>query len=432
MSVQVAVERGVGGDEVVAGLLGSGFNGEVYRPGDAEYDVLRRSVVPGFESRPVVVAEAGGRTDVQAAVRTAKEFGLPLAVQATGHGTRVPADGGILLRTSAMTSLLIDSERMIAKVGPGTRWGAVIDAAGQFGLAPLAGSSRDVGVTGYTLGGGVGWLARKYGFAADSVVRAEVVTADGRVVTAGADEHPDLFWAIRGGSGNFGIVTSLEFRLYPVRQVHAGIVYFGFERAAEILKLYRDWTTTIPNELSTAVVLTRLPADGRRAIAIKALYAGEADLAEHILKPLFEVAGPRLAGELETMPFGQSAMGGTPARYLDLVDTLPDDLIDRLADLDGDDAPTVEIRHWGGAMAHPGPGAGPVGHRDATYSLIIDQEVPQLADVLRTTGRTFVNFLADPGRTATAYAEADYRRLRAVKRAYDPDNFFHLNHNIRP
>jgi FAD/FMN-containing dehydrogenase len=428
MSVQAIVEQGVGADEVVAGLLGNGFNGDIHRPGGAEYDVLRRSVVPTFESRPLVVAEAHGRSDVQAAVWTAREHGLPLAVQATGHGTRVPADGGILLRTSAMTSLLIDSERMIAKVGPGTRWGAVIDAAGQFGLAPLAGSSRDVGVTGYTLGGGVGWLARKYGFAADSVVRAEVVTADGRTVTASADEHPELFWAIRGGSGNFGIVTSLEFRLYPVRQVHAGILYFGFDRAVEILRLYRDWTTTIPNELSTAVVLTRTP-DGRRAVAIKVLYAGEADLADHILKPLFATAGPQLAGELRTMPFGESSMGGTAARYLDLVDTLPDDLIDRLVALP--DA-TVEIRHWGGAMAHPGPGAGPVGHREATYSLIIDQEVPELADVLRTTGRTFVNFLADPGRTATAYSAADYQRLREVKRTYDPTNFFHLNHNIRP
>jgi FAD/FMN-containing dehydrogenase len=425
-------------NDVVAGLLGAGFNGAIHRPGDAQYDVLRQSVIPTFDSPPLVVAEAFSRTDVQAAVRAAREFGVPLAVQATGHGTKVPADGGILLRTSAMTSVLVDPQRKVAKVGPGTQWGAVTDAAGQFGLAPLAGSSRDVGVTGYTLGGGVGWLARKYGFAADSVIRAEVVTADGRVVTASADEHPDLFWALRGGSGNFGIVTSLEFRLYSVPQVHAGIVYFGIDRVAETLKFYREWSATIPNELSTAVVLIKVPATfpeevrGTRALAIKALYSGEADLAEHILKPLFDAAGPKLAGELRTVPFGESAMGGTPARYLDLVDALPDDLIDQLAQLTGNEAPTVEIRHWGGAMAHPGPDAGPVGHRDASYSVIIDQEVPQLADVLRTTGRTFVNFLADPAGTASAYCEADYHRLRAVKRAYDPDNFFHLNHNIRP
>jgi len=175
--------------DVVAGLLGAGFNGAIRLPGEAEYDVQRRSVIPTVDSRPMLIAEAYCRTDVQAAVRTAREYGLPIAVQATGHGTRVPADGGILLKTTPMTSVLIDPERRIAKVAPGARWGAVIDAAGQFGLAPLSGSSRDVGVTGYTLGGGVGWLARKYGFAADSVIRAEVVTADGRFVTAGAEHH---------------------------------------------------------------------------------------------------------------------------------------------------------------------------------------------------------------------------------------------------
>lgn len=427
MSTQAIYEAEAISSDVVAGLLGSGFNGTVHRPGNPQYDVLRQSVVPGFDSRPLVVVEAYSRSDVQAAVRTARQYGLPLAVQATGHGTRVPADGGILLRTSAMTSVLVDPQRKVAKVGPGTRWGAVIDAAGQFGLAPLAGSSRDVGVTGYTLGGGVGWLARKYGFAADSVIRAEVVTADGRVVTTSADEHPDLFWAIRGGSGNFGIVTSLEFRLYSVPQIHSGIVYFGIDNAAETLKFYRDWSATIPNELSTAILLTQ-HAD-TRALAIKVTYSGEAELAEHLLKPLFEVAGPVLAGELKTTPFGESAMGGTPARYLDLVDTLPDDLLDELAKLP---SATVEIRHWGGAMAHPGPGAGPVGHREATYSLIINQEVPELSAVLRNTGRTFLNFLADPSNAKSAYSEPDLARLRSVKRAYDPDNFFHLNHNIKP
>ncbi|WP_432943844.1 FAD-binding oxidoreductase [Kribbella sp. CA-253562] len=422
MSVQV---EQVAGTDVVAGLLGNGFNGAIHRPGDAAYDELRRSIVPAFDSRPLVVAEAFGRTDVQAAVRTAREYGVPIAVQATGHGTRVPADGGILLRTSAMTSLLIDPERRIAKVGPGVRWGAVLDAAAEFGLAGLAGSSRDVGVTGYTLGGGIGWLARKYGYAADSVIRAEVVTADGRVVTATADEHPDLFWAIRGGTGNFGIVTSLEFRLYPVHEVYAGIVYF--EAAAEILKTYRDWTATIPNELSTAVTLTTV--DGRRLLGLKVLYCGDAELAEHLLKPLYAVAGPVVAGELRTTTFADTAMGGTPARYLDLVDELPDDLLDALATLDG---PTVEIRHWAGAMANPGPGAGPVAHREAPYSVIIDRDVPELAEVLRPTGRTFVNFLADPARAATAYSSADLTRLRAVKRRYDPDNLFRLNHNLRP
>ncbi|MDX3001511.1 FAD-binding oxidoreductase [Kribbella solani] len=415
----------VGGTDLVAGLLGAGFNGAVRLPGEPEYDEQRRSVIPSVDSRPLVVAEAYSRSDVQAAVRTARDLGVPLAVQATGHGTRVPADGGILLKTTPMATVLIDPERRIAKVAPGARWGAVLDAARQFGLAPLSGSHRDVGVTGYTLGGGVGWLARKYGFAADSVIRAEVVTADGHLVTASAEQHPDLFWAIRGGTGNFGIVTSLEFRLYPVREVHTGIVYYGIDRAAAILRRYREWTATIPNELSTAVVLTRVPGTEQRAVAIKVMYAGAAEVAEHLLKPLFEVAGPRLAGDLRTIEYADAAMGGTPARHLDFLDTLTDEVIDIVTELE--DA-MVELRHWGGAMAHPGPGAGPVGHRAAAYSLIIDREVSELPN----SGRTFVNFLGDPSRVGSSYAAADLDRLRAVKRAYDPSNFFHLNANIRP
>jgi FAD/FMN-containing dehydrogenase len=251
------------------------------------------------------------------------------------------------------------------------------------------------------------------------------VTADGRFVTASAEHHSDLFWAIRGGTGNFGIVTSLEFRLYPVREVHAGIVYYGIDRAAAILRRYREWTATIPNDLSTAVVLTCIPGTEQRAVAIKVMYAGSAELAEHLLKPLFAVAGTRLAGELRTIEYADAAMGGTPARHLDFLDVLDDEVIDLVTELE--DA-TVEIRHWAGAMAHPGPGAGPVGHRDASYSLIIDREVAGLPN----SGRTFVNFLGDPGRVGTAYAPADLERLRQVKRAYDPANFFHLNANIRP
>ncbi|GAB3940405.1 FAD-binding oxidoreductase [Kribbella albertanoniae] len=425
MSTQVEVATG---RDLVAGLLGAGFNGEVRLPGEAEYDVQRRAIVPSVDSRPVLVAEAFSRTDVQAVVRVGREYGVPVAVQATGHGTKLSADGGILLKTTPMTAVFVDPERRIAKVAPGARWGAVIDAARQFGLAPLSGSSRDVGVTGFTLGGGVGWLARKYGFAADSVIRAEVVTADGRMVTATAEQHPDLFWAIRGGTGNFGIVTSLEFRLYPVRQVHAGIVYYGIDRAAEILRRYRDWTATIPNELSTAVVLTRIPGTEQRAVAIKVLYAGTRELAEHLLKPLFAVAGPRLAGELTTIEYADAAMGGTPARHLDFLDELTDDVIDVLTSIE--DEPTIELRHWSGAMAHPGPGAGPIGHRQAQFSLIIDRELP--AGLLPASGRTFVNFLGDHGRAETSYRPADLQRLRAVKRAYDPTNFFHLNANIKP
>src|SRR5919202_2810930 len=234
------------------------LHGPLHRPGDAGYDAHRRALDPALDPRPAIVVEACGAADVRAAVAAAHEHDLALAVQATGHGPQVPADGGILLRTSAMATVLVDPDRRIARVGPGARWGDVVAAAAPFGLAPLSGSSPSVGVAGYTLGGGVGWLARKHGFAADSPLRAEVVTADGRIVVASRDEHEDLFWALRGGGGNFGVVTAMDVRLHPVRRVYAGTAYFAVERAAETLAHYREWAASAPDALSTAVLVTRL------------------------------------------------------------------------------------------------------------------------------------------------------------------------------
>jgi FAD/FMN-containing dehydrogenase len=371
-------------------------------------------------SAPDLVVAAASAADVRSAILTAREHDLPLAVWATGHGTPVRPEGAVVLETAGMASVLVDPDRRIARVGPGARWGSVIAAAAPFGLAPLAGSSPDVGVTGYTLGGGVGWLARRYGFAADSVVRADLVTADGRLVTATPDSRPDLFWALRGGGGNFGVVTSLEFRLHPVERVYAGVSYFAVERAAETLARYRDWIATAPDELSTAVVLTP------DALALKVMYVGEADAAERLLRPLRDAVGPALGGGFRATTFAGTAMGGTPPRQVEFVQALPDAAIDALVQADA----TVEVRHWGGAMARPGADAGPVGGRTAPLSVIADAPVPGLRE--HATGGSFLNFLADRGRTATAYTAADHRRLREVKRAYDPSNLFRTGHRIAP
>jgi FAD/FMN-containing dehydrogenase len=184
--------------------------GTVHEPGDAGYDAHRKPLLPTLDPRPAVVVEARSTADVQAAVRTAREHHLPFSVQSTGHGTFVPNDGGLLLKTTAMSSVFVDPRRRVVRVRPGTVWGEVLEATRPYGLAPLSGSSPTVGVTGYTLGGGMGWLARKHGFAADSVVSADIVTADGTLRTVTAERHPELFWAIRGGGGGFGVVTSLE------------------------------------------------------------------------------------------------------------------------------------------------------------------------------------------------------------------------------
>jgi FAD/FMN-containing dehydrogenase len=416
-------------------------HGAVHAPGDPGYDEQRRPLHPTIDPRPAVIVQASRAADVRASVLAARENDLPLAVQATGHGTHVPSDGAILLRTSAMATVLVDPDRRVARVGPGARWGDVIAAAAPFGLAPLAGSSPSVGVAGYTLGGGVGWLSRKHGFAADSLLRAEVVTEDGRIVTAAADDHPDLFWALRGGGGNFGVVTAMELRLFEIAAVYAGTAYFAAERAAETLARYREWIAGAPDALSTAVLVTRLPdapevpapLRGERVLALRAMHVGSAEEAERLLAPLRATAGPELLGGLRATTIAQAAMGGTPPAHLDLLDDLPDAVIDALVEADSP-VGTVEVRHWGGAMARPAADAGPVGHRAAPLSVIADARAPGLAAALapHATGGSFLNFLADPARTATAYTPADFRRLGEVKRAYDPDNVFRVNHNVAP
>ncbi|MGW0804004.1 FAD-binding oxidoreductase [Nonomuraea sp. NPDC002799] len=416
----------------------SGFTGPVHRPGEAAYDEERRSLNPAVDARPAVVAEAYDVAGVRAALLAARGHGVPFAVQATGHGTHAACDGGVLVKTSPMASVLVDPVRRIARVGPGARWGEVIAAAAPFGLAPLSGSSPAVGVTGYTLGGGLGWLGRRYGFAADSVLRAEVVLADGRHVTASPGSHPELFWALRGGGGGFGVVTSLEFRLYPVERVYSGFACFPIEAAAETLDAYRTWIDDAPDEISTAVVLTRLPGDapeplrGRRVVLVKVVHAGAAREARRLLAPLWRAAGRPIADELRESTYAATAMGGTPVKHLDLVDDMPGELVGTLVRA-SERAQTVEIRHWGGALGRPGPDAGPAGHRSTKVSVIVDTPVPGLAGELRpyANGGTFLNFLSDPSRTAAAYLPADHRRLREVKRSYDPDGFFRVGHVAR-
>ncbi|GII67411.1 oxidoreductase [Sphaerisporangium krabiense] len=437
---------GLDGAGAAARLRGLGFEGAVHLPGEDPYEERRQPLFDTIDPYPAIVAEPSGPADVRAAVLTAREHDLPLAVQATGHGTHVPADGGVLLRTDGLSSVVVDPAERVARVGPGALWGDVIAAAAPFGLAPLAGSSPDVGVVGYTLGGGLGWLGRAYGFAADSVVRAEVVTADGGFVAASPDSHASLFWALRGGGANFGVVTRLEFRLYPAAQVHAGFAYYPIERAADVLTRYREWIADAPDALSTAVVLRRVPdtdlfpeaVRGRRVVVLKAMYAGASEDAEQHLRPLREAAGPALVDDIRPTTFAAAAMGGQPARFLDLYHGLPDPVLHALANAveEDPDSPVsaVEIRHWGGAMADPGPGAGPVGHRSVPLSVIIDADVPELTATLRPygTGGSFLNFLDDPGNVPAAYTTADYRRLAEVKREYDPANLFRLNHNIAP
>jgi FAD/FMN-containing dehydrogenase len=436
MSIQ-ALAQFVSGAPV-AELLRS-FGGPIHVPGDETYDAQRAALNPAFDSRPAIVAEAASPTDIRAALAAARNHDLPFAVQATGHGTFVPSDGGILVKTGRMAQVLVDPDRRIARVGPGARWSDVIAAAAPFGLAPLSGSSPSVGVAGFTLGGGVGWLARAYGFAADSLLRVDVVTADGRHLTASRGVHADLFWALRGGSGNFGVVTAMEFRLHPVAEAYGGVAYFPIDRAAETLAYYRNWAPTQPNELSTTAVLMRnapRPDVEGPVLAIRGFYVGSPEDGAHALRPLQRVAGQALVDEFRPMTYPDAAsIGGTAPRNLELYDDLPGGLVDTVVDAVGGEQPTisaVEVRHWGGAMADAGPDAGPVGHRDTPFSFTIDGSPEAAAPLAEyATGGSFLNWLHDTSRTADAYTPSDYAQLREIKRAYDPDNVFHRHHNIR-
>jgi FAD/FMN-containing dehydrogenase len=398
--------------------------GPVLRPGDRGYDDHRKPLNPALDPYPAVVVRASGAADVRLAVLAARRHGLPFAVQATGHGTHAAHDDALLLSTGAMTSVLVDPDRRTARVGPGARWRDVLRAAAPFGLAPLSGSSADVGVTGYTLGGGLGWLARRHGLAADSVLRAQVVTADGDVVTADADRHPDLFWALRGGGGSFGVVTALEFRLHPVSRVYAGTVAFGRERAAEAIAFYRRWIERAPDALSTAVLLTR---DG--SLVVKAMYAGEPERGRRLLAPLWKAAGPIREYGMRVVDYAHAAMGGTFARTFDQVRTLDDDLI---AALVSEPDATVEIRHWGGRIARD---SGAAAHRDAPLSVILDTvPSPRTAAALGRCGlgSSFLNFLYDPTRMSTAFTAENWAALRRIKTAYDPENVFGAGHAVPP
>jgi hypothetical protein len=223
----------------------------------------------------------------------------------------------------------------------------------------------------------------------------------------------------------------MELRLHPVAAVYAGTACFAVDRAPETLMRYREWIADAPDALSTAVLLMHLP-DGQRVLAIRAMHAGAADEARRLLAPLFAAAGPPLVDGMRPMRFADASMGGTAPRHLELVRDLPDAVIEAIVAAQA--APTVEVRHWGGAMARPAPGAGPVGPRDVPLSVIADADVPGLAAALapHATGGSFLNFLADPARTATAFAPADCEALRGVKAAYDPDGVFRVGHAIAP
>ena len=294
-------------------------------PGDPGFDAECSGFNLAVVQHPAVVVAATSVADVVAAVQYAAREGPSVRVQATGHGAGAPADGGLLVTTSRMTAVTVDPERRTATVSAGTRWRDVIEAAAPYGLAPLNGSSAGVGVVGYTLGGGMGPMGRTFGFAADHVRRLQIVVADGTVLEVDADHEPELFWALRGGKCDIGIVTELEFALMPVAQYYGGGIFYPGEAAATVLHKFRSWALTLPEQATTSMALLRLPdlpevpapLRGRLSVHLRFVYIGEDEQGAALIAPMREVAQP-LVDMVATTPYSAIA-----SVHQDPVDPLP-------------------------------------------------------------------------------------------------------------
>jgi len=434
--------------------LRAAIAGRVFVPGEAGYDQARQAWNLVVDQRPAVVVEAGSAADVAEAVRFARAHGMRIAPQGTGHGAAPlePLGGAMLLRTTRMRNVSIDPAARIARAEAGAVWQDVIVQAAEHGLAGLAGSSPNVGVAGYTLGGGLGWLARRYGLAANSVTAAELVTPGGDLVRADAGHESDLFWAVRGGGGGVGVLTALEMRLYPVGELYAGALFFPIGRAAEVLHAWRAWTGTVPDEVSSQGRLVRLPPApqlpeplrGRAFVKVEAACLGDAGTGAELTQPL-----RRLGPELDTFAtIPPSALGqlhmdpDQPVPFLGagvFVSDFPAAAIDALVGLAGPDTGTllvsVEVGHLGGALARPAPGGGAQPSIDANYLVVAvgAAPTPDLAGAARAqvqavkdalgpwhAGYDYYNFEETPAPASAVLPPACYRRLQEIKAAYDP------------
>lgn len=451
--------------------LRTDLSGSVAFPGEPLYDQARLAWNLRAEHSPAAVVLAESTEDLRTTVRHAVAAGLGVGVMATGHGTGAPCrDDGILINTSRVRGVVVDAKRRRARVEAGTIWQQVVDAAAPYGLAGLPGSSTSVGVVGSTLGGGFGWLGRRHGLAAHSVTAAEMITATGDLVRVGPDEHADLFWAIRGGTGNFGIVTALELALHPVREVYAGNLYYGLDRARDVLEFVAGWSRTVPDELTAAVTFRTFPPApavpeplrGRSFVALRGCHCGDLEAARELIDQARTALG---AAEVDT--FGPIPAAALASVSLDPVDPLPSlnhtellaDLtppaIDAVVELAGPDAgsPLVmfELRQLGGALAGPPGALNPMAHTAARFSVnaigvtfdpaqetAVRRHLTRVAGQLRphVTGERYVNFLdldgATPDRVGSAYSADDLARLRSIKAAYDPGNTFRFNRNLIP
>jgi FAD/FMN-containing dehydrogenase len=451
--------------------LAAGLRGELITPGDEEYDVARSVYNGMIDKRPAAVARCRDTADVIAAVTFARAHGMEIAVRGGGHNAAGFGtwDGALVIDLSPMRSITVDVERHTVRVDGGATWGDVDHATVAFGMATPSGFLASTGVAGLTLGGGIGYLSRRFGLTVDNLLAADVVLADGRLVTASATSHPDLLWALRGGGGNFGVVTSFTFRCHDIGEhgtVIGGPVLYDIADAPEVMRWYRKLLPALPEELSGWLGLITIPPAppfpeqlwGRKACAIVWCYTGRHDRSEQVLAPVREFGSPLLVG-LAPMPFTalQSAFDPLYPAGLqwywraDFFREISDEAIDGHREF-GNRLPTghstMHLYPIDGAAGRVAPDATAFAYRDGGWAGVIVGVDPDPANAelisgwakeywerLHPTsaGSAYLNMVMDEGEDRVrAFYGDNYARLARIKHRYDPDNTFHINQNIRP
>ena len=456
-------------DETAVDELRRSFRGELVRPRDADYDHRRKVWNASIDRRPTLIVRCASVGDVVEAIRFARRTGLTTAVRSGGHslpGLSV-CDDGIVIDLALMKGISVNAEARTVRAQAGVLLGELDRDTQAFGLVVPAGIVTHTGLAGLTLGGGIGWTMRTFGLTIDQLVSADIVTADGEFVRASDAENPDLFWGIRGGGGNFGIVTSFEFRLNPLGpMVLAGPVAWAMESSPDVLRFYREWIKEVPNEVNTIVIHRRAPAmdpwpkqlHGRHVVIVGFCYAGEVEEGERVLRPMRRFGSP-LLDACAPMPYVAHQALFDPGlpwgwwyyyRGCDVAE-----LTDEVIDITVDHALRIRspktsfpIFHLGGAMSRRGDQETAFSGRRAghTFNCGGATETADGFDEEREWARglwealkpyhvgAYVNFLHDEGRERVreVYGADKYNRLRALKRKYDPDNFFRLNQNVSP
>ncbi len=437
--------------------------GRIVFPDDPDWDDARSTFNVLDDVRPEAIALPVNEREVASAVTYARRRGLKVAMQATGHNIAPhgPLAGHLLINTSRLQEVSIDAEARRVRVGGGVKWETVTQRLSELGLAALHGSSPDVGIAGYSMGGGLGWLARKYGLQANSVTAFELVTAEGHLVRVDAQHEPELFWALRGGNGNFGVVTAVEFTVYPVRELYAGAMFFPVERMAEVVQAWTNLLPSLPEEITSWAVTLHFPPlpevpepfRGRSFIIVMAAHLGSEAEGRELLAPV-RALGPELDTYGMAPPIALAELAMDPADPLPyrsrtaLLDDLPSKTIEELARIAGAGSPLTlfQLRHMGGALGREEPGAGAratLPGQICAFALGVVPDpglAPAVKAALDEVSDTlaphrvgdYPNFVEEKADTSAFFDAETWTRLRRVKSTYDPQDLFHGNHHIAP